>query len=170
MPSLFVTGMSAIVFARSIISFHHNLTKKSRETKTINTAFASSAPWRFSGSIRFLRGGPVSWLQDLHPIPAVHPVWLNVDSVFRRSPRFGGWCRRRLLNNDDLLVVESISIRKSKAVKPVRKGRSPVHPGGRGTARPAESWPRTKRNVRYSQNNGGYQANRHRKRCFLDVL
>src|SRR5262245_35115479 len=122
MSSLFVTGMSAIVCARSIISALHKLTKKSRETKTINTAFASSAAWRFSGSIRFLRGGPVSWLQDLHSIPAVHPVWLNVDSVFRRSARFGGWCRLRLLNNDDLLIariVESILTKKSKAVKTV---------------------------------------------------
>src|SRR5215813_2137495 len=107
MPSLFVTGMSAIVFAKSIITSHHNLTrarKKSGDQNGSIPAFASTAPWRFSGSIRFLRGGPVSWLQDLYSIPAVHPVWLNVDSVFRRSARFGGWCRLRRLNNDDLLI------------------------------------------------------------------
>src|SRR5262245_22825367 len=117
MPSLFVTGMSAIVFAKSIISSHHNLTrarKKSGDQNGSIPVFASTAPWRFSGSIRLLRGRPVSWLQDLHPIPAVHPVWLNVDSVFRWSARFGAWCRLRRLNNDDLLIaliVESIPIK-----------------------------------------------------------
>src|SRR5262245_58825205 len=165
MPSLFVTGISAIVIARSIISAHHKLTKKYRETKTINTAFASSAAWRFSGSIRFLRGGPVSWLQDLHPIPAVHPAWLNVDSVFRRSARFGGWCRRRLLNNDDLLIVESIPITKSKAVKPVRKGRSPVHPS-RGATRPAERLIRAKSKIGYGQNSDGHQSKQASKTPF----
>src|SRR5215470_4230613 len=116
MSSLFVTGMSAIVFARSIISPHHNLTrarKKSGGQNSSTPAFASTAPWRFSGSIHFFRGGPVSWLQYLHSIPAVHPVWLNVDSVFRRSARFGAWCRRRLLDNNDLLIIESIPAKKS---------------------------------------------------------
>src|SRR5262249_49595617 len=100
----------------------HKSPKKSGDQNESIPAFASTAPWRFSGSIHFLRGGPVSWLQDLHSIRAVHPVWLNVDSVFRRSARFGAWCRLRRLNNDDLLIaliVESIVTKKSKAMKTV---------------------------------------------------
>src|SRR5215472_19037063 len=51
------------------------------------------------------------------PIPTVHPVWLNVDSVFGRNASCGGWCRRRLLRNDDLLIVESIAIKESIPIK-----------------------------------------------------
>jgi hypothetical protein len=42
--------------------------------------------------------------------------------------------RLRLLKNDKLLIVESITTNKSKAVKMVWKGRLPMHP----RARPAE--------------------------------
>ncbi len=95
---------------------------------------------------RLLRNGPVPWLQDLHPIPTVHPAWLNVNSVFGRFARFGGRCRLRLLNNDDLsaLIAESIHTKKSKAV--------PVHPRSPDAPRPSELT-RTKSKVRLGQRN-----------------
>src|SRR4029077_19410108 len=94
-----------------------------------------------------LRNGPVPWLQDLHPIPPVHPAWRNVNSVFGRFARFGGRCRLRLLNNDDLsaLIVESIPTKKSKAV--------PVHSRSPDAARPAERLTCTKSKVRLGQGN-----------------
>src|SRR6266404_9906811 len=97
---------------------------------------------------RLLRNGPVPWLQDLHSIPTVHPAWLNVNSVFGRFARFGGRCRLRLLNNDDLLsalIAESIHTKKSKAV--------PVHSRSPDAPRPAERLTRTKSKVRLGQRN-----------------
>jgi len=76
------------------------------------------------------RSTPVPWLQDLHSVPAIrHPAWLNVNSVFRRFTRVGGWCRLRLLNNNNLLIVESITTKKFKAVKVVGRERSSMNPG-----------------------------------------
>jgi len=78
------------------------------------------------------RSGPVAWLQHLHSVSAIHPMWLNVNFVFGRV--IGGWCRLRLLNNDNLLIVESFITKKSEAVKVAGRERSSMHPG----AGPAE--------------------------------
>jgi hypothetical protein len=77
---------------------------------------------------------------------------LNVNSVFGRFARFGGWCRLKLLNNDDLLIAliaESIHTKKSKAVKKAL----PLHPRSPGGTRPAERLTRTKSKIGLDQGN-----------------
>src|SRR6266508_2352251 len=82
--------------------------------------------WRRTWSMPrlFLRVGPVPWLQNLHSMTAIHPVWLNVDSLFGGFPGFGDWCRLRLLN-DNLLLAWFICAKESR--ERARKRMLPVH-------------------------------------------
>jgi hypothetical protein len=49
----------------------------------------------------FLGVGQVARLSDLHSIPAIHPLWLNVAFLFGRLPGLGVWYKLRLLNDND---------------------------------------------------------------------
>src|SRR4030095_16001645 len=108
-------GRSRSRFQRTRMSLNSNVAVKRPHTLR--------APLRCAGRgisaqrLPLLRVGPVSWLQDFHSMPAVHPTWLNVNSV---CGRFRDWCRLKLLNNDDWLFAESAhTTNKSEAVERV---------------------------------------------------
>ena len=111
-------------------------------SRFVGYSTAGSRPW--STLWRLLRVGPVSWLQDLHSIPAVHPAWRNVNSVCGRFYRFEDWCRLKLLNNDDLLFADSARTQKSKPMETVCKGMLPVHLRSSQAPRSAERASRAK--------------------------
>jgi hypothetical protein len=50
-------------------------------------------------------------------MPAVHPAWRNVNFVFGRFSRFDGWCRGKLLNNNDFLLADATHTKKSKTLE-----------------------------------------------------
>jgi hypothetical protein len=50
-------------------------------------------------------------------MPAIHPTWLNVNSVCGRFSRLDDWGRLKVLNNDDWLFADSAHTNKSKAVE-----------------------------------------------------
>jgi hypothetical protein len=111
-----------VYFGRSRSRFQR--TRRSLNSNVaVNRPHTLRAPLRCAGSgisgqrLPLLRVGPVSWLQDFHSMPAVHPTWLNVNSV---CGRFSDWCRLKLLNNDDWLFAESAhTTNKSEAVERV---------------------------------------------------
>jgi hypothetical protein len=97
---------------------------------------------------RLLRVGPVSRLQDLHPMPPVHPLWRNVNSAVGRFSRFGRRWRLKLLEDDDLRSIEPNHRNKARAVETPWKGAFPVCRRSPEFSGPAERLSRTKSKIR----------------------